>query len=86
MSILGRIRANGGDVIRDGYRIALRRGRLTDAAIEWLKDPRIKAQLMQEVWPQFDEFEERAAIREIDGGQPREEAEAAAYQEVMARC
>jgi len=31
------------------------------------------------------EFEERAAIREFDGGQPREEAEKAALTEVLSR-
>lgn len=84
MSILARIRANGGDVIRDEWRVKIRRGKLTDAALEWLRKPEVKAALMSEVWPQFGAFEERAAIREYDGRQPREEAEAAAYAEVMA--
>lgn len=82
--ILDRIRAHGGEVIRGGHRLRIRRGRLTDAAMEWLRENR--ARLMREVWPEFDEWEERAAIREFDGGQARVEAEAAAYDEVMARC
>ena len=82
MSILARIRAHGGEVTRDKWRLTLRRGRLTDAALEWLRQPQVKAALMHEVWPEFDAFEERAAIREFDGGQTRAEAEAAAYEEV----
>ena len=81
MSIIDRIRANGGDVIRDGWTISLRKGRLTDDQVAWIA--RNKSALMQEVWPEFDAFEERAAIREFCGGQDRAEAEAAAYREVM---
>lgn len=84
MSILDRIRANGGEVIRDGWRLRLRRGRLTDAALKWLREPKVKDQLMREVWPAYDDWQERAAIREFDGGQPREDAERDAYEEVMA--
>lgn len=79
--ILDRIRANGGEVIRDKWTIRLRRGRLSDAAMEWVKENR--AALMHEVWPDFDRFEERAAIREYDGGQDRAEAERDAYEELM---
>lgn len=81
MSILDRIRANGGEVIRDGWRINLRKGRLTPDAIAWIGKNR--AELMQEVWPEYCDFEERAAIREFCGGQSRADAEAAAYREVM---
>ena len=81
MSIIDRIRANGGDVIRDGWTISLRKGRLTDDQIAWIA--RNKSALMQEVWPEYDAFEERAAIREFCGGQDRAEADAAAYREVM---
>lgn len=84
MSILDRIRANGGEVIRDKWRIILRRGRLSDDAVAWLKKPKIKEALLREVWPEVDDWHERAAIREFDGGQPRAEAERDAYQEVMA--
>lgn len=80
MSILDRIRAHGGEVIRDKWRITLRRGRLSDDAVAWVQSNR--AALMREVWPEYDDFEERAAIREYDGGQSRAEAEAAAYEEV----
>lgn len=48
--ILDRIRANGGDVIRDGWTIRLRAGRLTPEALEWLRGR--KDALMQEVWPE----------------------------------
>jgi hypothetical protein len=85
VSILTRIRARGGDVTRDGWRFQLRRGRLDDAALEWLRRPHVKAALHREVWPDADAFEERAAIREFDAGQERAEAEAAAYQDVT-RC
>lgn len=80
MTILARIRAQGGDVVRDGWSIRLRPGRLTPAALAWLRDHR--ADLMHEVWPAFDAFEERAAIRQFMGGETRADAEAAAYLEV----
>lgn len=78
--ILDRIRSQGGEVIRDKWQIRIRRGRLTDAAMEWIRENR--QALMLEVWPEFDAFEERAAIREYDGGQGRAEAERDAYAEV----
>ncbi|MCL7465559.1 MULTISPECIES: hypothetical protein [Paracoccaceae] len=81
--ILDRIRAHGGDVIRDQWRIRVRRGRLPEAAIAWLRQPRIQTALLLEVWPEADAFEERAAIREYCGGQDRATAERAAYEEVM---
>lgn len=81
MSIMERIRARGGEVIRDRWTIRLRRGRLSDDALKWIAAN--KAALLREVWPEFDDFEERAAIREYDGGQSRADAEAAAYGEVM---
>ena len=81
MSIVDRIRANGGDVIRDGWTISLRKGRLTDDQVAWIA--RNKSALMQEVWPEYDAFEERAAIREFCGGQDRAEADAAAYRDVI---
>lgn len=80
-AIIDRIRANGGEVIRDKWKITLRKGRLTPEALAWVKDHR--SDLMREVWPEFDDFEERAAIREFDGGMSRADAEAAAYAEVM---
>lgn len=83
MSIVGRIRAQGGEVVRDEWRISLRRGRLTDAALDWVREH--KADLMRELWPSYDDWEERAAIREHDGGMTREEAEAAAYQDILER-
>lgn len=82
--ILDRIRAHGGDVIRDKWRISLRRGRLSEPAIAWLRQPRIQTALLREVWPEADAFEERAAIREYCGGQDRAAAERAAYREVSA--
>lgn len=85
MSILARIQAHGGDAARDGWQLRLRRGRLGDTALEWLREPENKRRLMREVWPEFDDFEERAAIREYDGGESRDEAESAAYAEIMAR-
>ena len=81
MSIIDRIRANGGEVIRDGWTVSLRKGRLTDDQVAWIA--RNKSALMREVWPEYDDFEERAAIREFDGGMNRVDAEAAAYRDVM---
>lgn len=80
MSILARIRAHGGDMIREGHRFRLRTGRMDTAAVAWVR-ANIDT-LKREVWPDYDRFEERAAIREFDGGLTRAEAEAAAYLEV----
>ena len=80
MSILARIRAHGGEVIRTEWRITLRKGRLSAAALEWIAGRR--TELMREVWPEFDDWNERAAIREYCGGMSRAEAEAAAYVDV----
>lgn len=81
MPIIDRIRAQGGEVIREGYRFRLRKGRLAPDAVEWVRTR--WRQVCAEVWPEFEDWEERAAIREFEGGQLREEAEKAAYQEVM---
>jgi hypothetical protein len=80
--ILDRIRANGGEVIRNEWRLTIRRGRLSDAALEWLRDPRRKSALLHETWHLADAFEERAAIREYMGGEDRETAEREAYREL----
>lgn len=80
MSIVERIRAHGGDVVRDEWRITLRPGRMTPEAISWVKAH--KANLTREVWPAFDDWEERAAILEYDEGMSRDEAEAMAYRRV----
>lgn len=82
--ILDRIRANGGEVIRQDYQITLRRGRLSHDAMAWLRERR--EALMREIWPEYDDWLERAAIREFDGGQDRADAERDAYQEIVARC
>lgn len=81
MSILARIRANGGEVIRDEWRITIKPGRLKPDALAWVQAN--KADLMREVWPEWDAFEERAAIMEFDGGMTRPEAESEAYRRVM---
>ena len=80
MSILARIRAHGGEVVRNEWRITMRKGRLSAAALEWIAGRR--TELMREVWPEFDDWNERAAIREYCGGMSRAEAEAAAYGDV----
>lgn len=79
--ILDRIRAKGGEVVRDRWRMKLRPGRLSNKAIAWIKENR--PALMLEVWPEFDQFEERAAILEFGNGYPRDEAEDRAYEIVM---
>lgn len=81
MSILNRIRANGGEVVRDKWCVTLKRGRLTPEAVAWIG--KNKAELMREIWPEFDEFEERAAIKEFDGNMSRSDAERDAYAEIM---
>lgn len=80
MSILDRIRAHGGEVIRHRWTLRIRRGRLSDAAMAWLRENRER--LLAEVWDDYDAWVERAAIREIDGGQDRDTAEAEAYREI----
>lgn len=80
MSILARIQAHGGDVIRDEWRFSLQRGRLTAEALAWLRTRWWRA--CAEAWPLYDLWAERAAIREFDGGYPRPEAERLAYVEV----
>lgn len=77
--ILDRIRAHGGDAYRDEWRLKLKRGRLPDASVEWIRRPASRDRLMMEIWPEFEEWSERAAIMEYDGGLPRDEAEALAY-------
>lgn len=80
MSILDRIRANGGEVIRDKWGMLLRKGRLSAESVKWIAEHR--DDLMREIWPVYDDWEERAAIREYSGGMSREDAEAAAYEDV----
>lgn len=81
--ILDRIRAHGGEVIRDKWTLRLRRGRLSAEAMEWLRCDDIRARVLMEVWPEADEWQERAAILEYDAGMARAEAEEAAYRMVM---
>lgn len=82
MSILARIRAQGGDIIRDEWRLSLKRGRLTPEALTWLKGGMRLFSACCEVWPSYAEWAERAAIREFDGGMSRFDAEKEAYLEV----
>ena len=81
MSILARIRAHGGDIIQDKHRFTLKRGRLSNEAVEWLKARWLEA--CCEAWPDFDAWMERAAIREFDGGETRAEAEKWAFAEIQ---
>ena len=80
MALAARRRPSNGEVTRTEWRISIRRGRLDDNALAWLRDR--KTDILREVWPKFDQFEERAAIMEFDAGLSRDEAEAAAYREV----
>lgn len=80
MSILARIRANGGDVVRSGWRLSLKRGRLSNDAVAWLRRHWLDA--CAEAWPLFGQWLERAAIREFDGGMSRPDAEQFAFNEV----
>jgi len=82
VSVLARIRAHGGDAVRDGFRLKLKRGRLSPDAIAWLQQPEIRDRLHREVWPEVDDWHERAAIREFDGGQEQSVADQMAYEEV----
>jgi len=83
--ILARIHAHGGEVKRAGWRLKIvKRGDLDGNAMRWISENR--ADLMREIWSLYDDWEERAAIREFDGGQSREDANNAALREVLARC
>ena len=80
--ILDRIRAQGGNVIRKGFTFSLRQGRLTPDAVAWVK-ANLEA-VKAEVWPAHEDWQERAAIMEFDGGMTREAAEQAAYDRMEA--
>ena len=83
-SIMERIKARGAVVKRDRWRLKIvKRGTLSASDIQWISDHR--ADLMREIWPLYDDWEERAAIREYCGEQDRETANNAAYSEVVAR-
>lgn len=77
MSILARIRSNGGDVTRNGFVFRFIPGQLDSAARQWVKDH--IDDVKREVWPLYDDWQERAAIMEFDGGMSRQDAERAAY-------
>lgn len=77
MSIVARIEASGGRVAMDEWRLRVSPGQLTAGALKWISEHR--DDLAAEVWPHFDQWVERAAIMEFDGGLSRKEAEAAAY-------
>lgn len=79
MSILARIRAKGGDVVRVEWRFRLIPGRLTPDNIAWLKCPYRWWDVREEVWPLLYEWQERAAILQHSTGYPKAEAEARAY-------
>lgn len=83
MSIVARIRAQGGNVTRDRWGFRLTRGKLSPDAVAWIGQH--KREVMRELWPLYDDWEERAAIREFCGGQDRATAEAEAYREI-AQC
>lgn len=83
MSILDRIRAQGGDIIRDEWRFTVKRGRLSVEALAWLKVRMRWFAACCEVWPAYADWLERAAIREFEGGMSRADAERAAYAEVV---
>jgi len=80
LTILTRLKAHGAEIVRDDWRFILKRGRLTNEALEWVKAH--WADACREAWPAFDDWEERAAIREYEGGETREEAERWAYVDV----
>lgn len=79
--ILDRIRANGGEVIRDKWNLRIRPGRLSPEALAWVRanTDRIK----EEVWPEFDWWMRRSYDHEFVYGRPRDEAQRIAYDEVM---
>ncbi len=79
MSILARIQAQGGDIVRDEWRFTLKPGRLTPEALAWLRVRLRWFIACCEVWPPYANWQERAAILEFDGGMSRADAERAAY-------
>lgn len=78
--ILDRIRAKGGEVTLDRWHPRMKRGRLSDDALAWVRAHR--DDLMREVWPAYDDWQERAAVMEYDAEMTREGAEAAAHADV----
>lgn len=83
MTPLAFIRSHGGDVVRKGHVFRLRPGRMDAATIARVQR-HIEA-IKSEVWPGYEDWQERAAIMEFDGGLSREDAERAAYQCMEAR-
>lgn len=83
MSILARIRAHGGDVVRQDWRLRLQPGRMSAEALAWVRTK--WREVCAEAWPDFDRWDERAAIMEHDGKMTRESAERTAY-EGLALC
>jgi hypothetical protein len=81
VTVLDRIRAEGGKVVRSEWQLTLVPGRMTTASMAWVRSN--KDALLREIWPEFDDWSERAAIMEYDAGLTRSEAEAAAYRRVM---
>lgn len=75
--IIERMRAKGADIIRTGYTFRLRPGSLDGDALAWIAEH--LDDVKREVWPAYDDWHERAAIMEYDGGMMRADAEAAAY-------
>jgi len=84
MSVIARIRAHGGDAEMDRWNLRVSPGRMPREAVDWIRANREK--LKRELWPEYDDWLERSAIREFDGGQDRAEADEAAYAEIVARC
>ena len=78
MRILRRIHAYGGKVVRNGHTFRLQPGRMSADAILWVKAN--MEDVKREVWPLYDDWQERAAIMEFCGGFSREAAERAAYE------
>ncbi len=77
MSILARIHAHGGEIVRHEWRFSLKPGRMPAAAIAWVRDR--WRDVCAEAWADLDRWEERAAIIEFDGGLSRADAERLAY-------
>jgi len=80
MSIIERIRAHGGDIVRNEWRLTLKPGRMKPDAIVWLRRWDRWFAACCEAWPPYCEWSERAAILEFDAGHNRQDAERLAYE------
>ncbi|MEM8555704.1 MAG: hypothetical protein AAGF71_12875 [Pseudomonadota bacterium] len=85
MTPLQYLRRHGGRVSRHKWTFRLHPGRVSRKALARLQDPLVLHRLRTEVWPEYEDWLERAAIREFCGGQSRTDAERDAFTDIIER-